>query len=76
MKIIAEQSVNTRLRIAPKDCIELTDEEWEEFIIELRGNRGKAVKKPRAARAPKDPTNPGPKAAKPASVDDWDDISG
>jgi len=46
MRILSEQS-NTKLRIAPVDLNDpnVTDEEFMNYINELRGNRGKSVRK-------------------------------
>lgn len=44
MRILSEQSTG-KLRIAAKDIEEMDDSEFMDYIIELRGNRGKTVKK-------------------------------
>lgn len=71
MRIISEQSVNTRLRIAPKDWADMPEEEQLAFIESLRGDRGKApVRKAKAAGTAKSPAI---KANQPASVEDFGD---
>lgn len=44
MRILSEQSTG-KLRIANSDIAEMPDGEFTAYIIELRGNRGKTVKK-------------------------------
>lgn len=44
MRILSEQA-NSKLRIAPVDLNTVTDEEYMVYVIELRGNRGKSVRK-------------------------------
>ena len=44
MRVLSEQS-NTKLRILPADINVLSDEEFMRYIEELRGNRGRVVRK-------------------------------
>jgi len=71
MRVISEQSVNTRLRIAPKDWADMPEEEQLAFIEALRGDRGKApIRKAKAAGTTK---SPAVKSNQPEAVDDFSD---
>jgi hypothetical protein len=72
MRILSEQA-NSKLRIAPVDLSDpnVTDEEYMAYILELRGNRGKSVRKATSKDGSStSKTKKPPKSTKSLEIDD------
>lgn len=71
MRVISEQSVTNRLRVAPKDWADMSEEDQMSFVEQLRGDRGKAPV--RKAKAPGGAKTPAAPKGQPTSVSDFGD---